>query len=68
MATNGAGAVLAQESVDKITLDARDGGAVISPMLFGHNLEVTRRAVWRGLGAEMVANRELMSQLLKKAS
>lgn len=41
-----------------ITLDAKDLGAVISPRLFGHNLEVTRRAVWSGLSAEMVANRK----------
>jgi alpha-L-arabinofuranosidase len=41
-----------------ITLDAKDPGAVISPLLFGHNLEVTRRAVWSGLSAEMVANRK----------
>lgn len=27
-------------------------------MLFGHNLEVTRRGVWSGLSAQMVANRK----------
>jgi alpha-N-arabinofuranosidase len=39
-------------------LDTGNAGPVISPLLFGHNLEVTRRAVWSGLGAEMVANRK----------
>ena len=41
-----------------LTIDAKTHGAVISPLLFGHNLEVTRRGIWRGLGAEMVANRK----------
>ena len=41
-----------------LTIDAKVQGAVISPLLFAHNLEVTRRAIWRGLGAEMVANRK----------
>jgi len=31
---------------------------VISPQLFGHNLEHTRRAIWRGISAEAVANRK----------
>ena len=42
----------------RLTIDANEQGAVISPLLFGCNLEVTRRAIWRGLGAEMVANRK----------
>jgi alpha-N-arabinofuranosidase len=41
-----------------LMIDTKDRGAVISPLLFGHNLEVTRRAIWRGIGAEMVANRK----------
>ncbi|MEI7901620.1 MAG: carbohydrate binding domain-containing protein [bacterium] len=49
--------VLAAET-NRIEIDAKQTGAVISPLLFGHNLEVTRRAIWRGLGAEMVANRK----------
>jgi alpha-N-arabinofuranosidase len=48
----------AQEPVTRIVLDAAQPGPVISPLLFGHNLEVTRRAIWSGLGAEMVANRK----------
>jgi len=46
------------EQATILTIDAKDQGAVISPLLFAHNLEVTRRAIWRGLGAEMVANRK----------
>ena len=48
----------AQEPVTRVALDAAQPGPVISPLLFGHNLEVTRRAIWSGLGAEMVANRK----------
>jgi hypothetical protein len=39
-------------------LDSVRAGPSISPLLFGHNLEFTRRAVWQGLSAEMVANRK----------
>ncbi len=31
---------------------------VVSPELFGFNIEITRRGSWRGLAAEMVANRK----------
>lgn len=41
-----------------IELDAKQTGGTISPLLFSHNLEVTRRGIWRGLSAEMVANRK----------
>ena len=41
-----------------LTIDATAQGAVISPLLFGHNLEHTRQAIWQGIGAEMVANRK----------
>ena len=50
-------AVLAAET-NRIEIDVKQTGVVISPMLFGCNLEVTRRGIWRGLGAEMVANRK----------
>jgi alpha-N-arabinofuranosidase len=46
------------QEMTRIELDASQTGAVISPLLFGHNLEVTRRGVWEGLSAEMVANRK----------
>jgi len=40
------------------TVDAALAGKTISPQLFGHNLEHTRKAIWRGISAEMVANRK----------
>ena len=40
------------------TVDASLAGKTISPQLFGHNLEHTRKAIWRGISAEMVANRK----------
>ncbi len=40
----------------QISIDLAKPGPVISPLLFGHNLEHTRYAVWRGLGAQLVAN------------
>lgn len=46
------------DPVTRIDLDVGTRGWIISPLLFSHNLEVTRRAVWTGLGAEMVANRK----------
>ena len=47
----------AQEST-RVVLDAAATGGTISPLLFGHNLEITRRGIWQGLSAEMVANRK----------
>lgn len=44
--------------VDMITIDAANSGSVISPQLFGHNLEHTRKAIWQGISAEMIANRK----------
>ena len=31
----------------RLMIDTKDRGTVISPLLFGCNLEVTRRAIWR---------------------
>lgn len=45
-------------SIENVVIDVKERGAVISPLLFGHNMETTRDSVWRGLGAEMVANRK----------
>ena len=42
----------------RLCIDVESPGSAISPLLFGHNFEVTRRAVWSGIGAEMVANRK----------
>jgi len=39
-------------------LDLARTAGEISPLLFGHNLEHTRRAVWQGLSAQMLANRK----------
>jgi alpha-L-arabinofuranosidase len=46
------------ETPTTITLDAARAGEIISPQLFGHNLEHTRKAVWQGISAQMVANRK----------
>jgi hypothetical protein len=48
----------AQDQIVSLTIDARNQGEVISPLLFGHNLEHTRRAIWQGISAEMIANRK----------
>src|SRR5205814_7009720 len=40
------------------TIDLSRLAGQITPLLFGHNLEHTRRAVWRGLSAQMLANRK----------
>jgi alpha-L-arabinofuranosidase len=39
-------------------LDPSRTAGEISALLFGHNLEHTRRAVWQGLSAQMLANRK----------
>ncbi len=51
------GTAMNQDS-NTIKLDVKNPGGVISPLLFGHNLEITRRGIWSGLSAEMVANRK----------
>jgi alpha-L-arabinofuranosidase len=42
----------------EIAIDAGLAGERISPQLFGHNLEHTRKSIWQGISAEMVANRK----------
>jgi hypothetical protein len=49
-----------QDNAMRLTVDIQNQGNVISPFLFGHNLEHTRRAIRQGLGAEMIANRQLV--------
>jgi hypothetical protein len=39
-------------------IDAQKQGEAISHLLFGHNMEVTRRTFFGGLSAEMVSNRK----------
>jgi len=46
------------QALTSIKIDTAQTGNKISPQLFGHNLEHTRRAIWRGISAEMVANRK----------
>jgi len=45
----------------QLMIDPQQASGVISPLLFGHNLEHTRRAMWRGLSAQMLANRKFAS-------
>lgn len=49
---------ITQNGIVRVKIDASDQGQVISPLLFGHNLEHTRRAIWQGISAEMIANRK----------
>lgn len=42
----------------RFTVEPARAGGTISPLLFGHNLEHTRRAIWQGLSAQMLANRK----------
>ncbi len=44
------------------SIDFDRKGEEISPLLFGHNLEVTRRSVFGGLSAEMVSNRKFAAK------
>jgi alpha-L-arabinofuranosidase len=43
---------------EQVVIDANITGEVISPLLFGQNLEHTRRAIWQGISAEMIDNRK----------
>jgi len=45
-------------SGDTIIVDVKHPGEIISPLLFGHNLEHTRHSVWQGLSAQLLANRK----------
>ena len=45
-----------------LTIDPTQAGASISPLLFGHNLEHTRRCISGGLSAERVRNRKLLGE------
>ena len=39
-------------------IDIAKTSGTVSPLLFGHNLEHTRRAVWQGISGEKLANRK----------
>jgi alpha-N-arabinofuranosidase len=45
-----------------VILDVSRAGPVISPLLFGANLEYTRYAMWKGLGAQLLANRSFAAK------
>jgi hypothetical protein len=46
------------EEAVSLEIPTRRSGCAISPLLFGHNFEITRKASWQGLAAEMLANRK----------
>jgi len=47
-----------KEQVVSLEIPSQLSGCAISPLLFGHNFEITRKASWQGLAAEMLANRK----------
>ena len=49
--------VLAHE-LTRVEIDAKQTGTTISPLLFGQNIEHTRRSITQGISAEMIANRK----------
>jgi alpha-L-arabinofuranosidase len=55
-------ATLYADETSRVVIDTKQTGTVISPLLFGHNMETTRDGVWRGIGAEMVANRKFADE------
>ena len=50
-----------------LVLDVSRAGPVISPLLFGFNLEYTRYAMWKGLDAQMLANRSFAATSEEKS-
>ncbi len=52
------GATAARGAEKTLVIDVNKKREVISPLLFGHNMEHTRYAFWKGLGAELIANRK----------
>ncbi|MDR1859558.1 MAG: hypothetical protein LBR06_01375, partial [Bacteroidales bacterium] len=51
-------AVNAQSTQIKLAVDAKYPQELISPLLFGHNIEHTRSAVYYGLSAQVLRNRK----------
>ncbi len=60
--SEGPGATNQPAGVRRVVVDARNLGGTISPLLFGHDLEYTRRAMWQGLSAELLANRKFAGE------
>ncbi len=52
----------AEQPVASIILDVGAAGPVISPLLFGCNLEYTRYGMWKGLNAQLLANRSFAAK------
>ncbi len=50
-----------------LVLDVSRAGPVISPLLFGANLEYTRYAMWKGLNAQLLANRSFAATSAKRS-
>ena len=57
----------AEPAPTTVILDATRQGPVISPLLFGFNLEHTRHALWKGLSAQLLANRSFAAREATRA-
>lgn len=51
-----------EPEVQEFVLNLQQPGETISPLLFGSNLEHTRHGVWKGIGAELLANRKFAGE------
>jgi alpha-L-arabinofuranosidase len=49
-------------AAQRYVIDLRAAGRQVSPLLFGSNLEHTRFAVWKGIGAELLTNRKFAGE------
>ena len=58
LVATGFAAAGAEPATETIRIDATTPGPIIAPLLFSYNLEHTRYAMWKGLSAELLANRK----------
>ena len=58
----------AEPALAPIVLDVGERGPVISPLLFGFNFEYTRYAMWKGLDAQLLANRSFAAKSEEKSA
>ncbi len=58
LVATGFAAAGAEPAAETIRVNATNPGPIISPLLFSYNLEHTRYAMWKGLSAELLANRK----------
>lgn len=49
-------------SFQSVTIDTRQAGAKVSPLIFGHNLEHTRNCLYKGLSAQILRNRKFANR------